>query len=179
MKAAAVSLLAAWAAIAIAAPPPFANDHDNNRDHALSHPKIHHAGAGAGPCDLSSEDTGCYLIMDNSGCFLNTSDTSRVLGCADPDPAVAIDIFCRCWGCNGQELVNFMPTLNCTSKTVVPVKPMPKPMPVIPPVHNNGTNITIPNNATHPTTGPGPRPNPGKGPAASPHMPVPVLPDGY
>ncbi|CAK7210421.1 hypothetical protein SBRCBS47491_000778 [Sporothrix bragantina] len=74
-----------------------------------------------GPCDLSSEDTGCYLIMDNSGCFLNLNDTSRVLGCADPDPAKAIDIFCRCYGCNGPELVSFMPRLNCSSKTVIPV----------------------------------------------------------
>ncbi|OAA65232.1 hypothetical protein SPI_02019 [Niveomyces insectorum RCEF 264] len=53
--------------------------------------------------------------MDNSGCFLNTTNTSRVLGCVDPDPAVARRIFCSCWGCNGDQLVNFMPTLHCNS----------------------------------------------------------------
>lgn len=94
MKTAVASLLAACVAVTIAAPPPFDYGHESNHDsdHALSQPKIHHAGAGARPCDLSSEDTGCYLIMDNSGCFLNTTDTNKVLGCADPDPEKAIDI---------------------------------------------------------------------------------------
>ncbi|KIH93884.1 hypothetical protein SPBR_06230 [Sporothrix brasiliensis 5110] len=148
------SIVTAWAAIAAAAPPLSVNGHSHDdahdRDRALSQPNSYHAGTGAGPCDLSSEDTGCYLIMDNSGCFLNTSDTARVLGCADSDPTKAIDIFCRCWGCNGQELVNFMPTLNCTSKTVIPTPAKPAP------ISGNGTASAPHGNGSHPVPGPAP-----------------------
>ncbi|CAK7217205.1 hypothetical protein SEUCBS140593_003130 [Sporothrix eucalyptigena] len=120
---------------------------------AVAAPSSSSLAATKGPCDLSSEDTGCYLIMDDSGCFLNTTDTARVLGCADPDPATAIDIFCRCWGCNGQELVNFMPTLNCTSKTVIPKAPQ---------APANSTNTTSTNST-------------GTGHKITFHEPVPVV----
>ncbi len=73
-------LVALFASAVFAAPPVYHS------------PRYRLASRAAGPCDMSGDETNCYLIGDNSGCFLNTSNTTRVLGCVDPDPAVAIDI---------------------------------------------------------------------------------------